>query len=831
MTVADPTVPALLVGGDRRYDWALGAVIRVGRDAACEVVVDDRHVAPVHFQIEGVDGGWLLRDAGTDVGTWVGGLRVRTLAVEDHTSVAFGPGDGPTLELGLSGPAPATPLVTESAGESRLRAYSSSRGLLRIGRDPGNDVALTDDLRASRQHAQIRGRPDGGWEIRDLGSSHGTFVNGQRVGISALADGDVIAVGSHVFRFTAGSLQEVSVSDEVSLEVAGVGVHKGESQLLHDVTFAVTARSVLAIVGPSGAGKTTMLRALTGFEAPTSGQVRFAGRDLYQSYDEMRSRIGYVPQDDLVHPSLTVGQELSFAASLRLAPDVSSAERQGRVAQVMDELGLTERAGLQVEKLSGGQRKRVSVGTELLTEPALLFLDEPTSGLDPGNEHQVMSVLRDLADGGRIVVVVTHATQSLGMVDRILFLANGGHMAYFGPPDEALKFFARHGVEGGYPAIFHALEAPDAAVWAERFLSDPDHDRFAPELTAPATVPSALAGGARQVAPVKPMRQFDVLCRRQLRILAGDRKTLLTLVAQAPAFGLIVFLLFPGGTLGTGRGPFAALLEWLLVISATWLGTSNTIREIVKEAPIYRRERAVGLSRPAYLASKMTVFGVITLVQTWIVVLIGLANQPIPAADKLHVLPALRQSQFSYLLDGLRGFNAGSLFGSQLFEILVALSLTGLAACAMGLAISALVSRSEQASVVLPVILVLQMAISLPMLRLGNTSKLLSGASYLSSAAWGVNAVGSTTSLNQLMTSYLIALDTGTDQIHYALLGSRYSSAFYSQQLVDAITGFSAWKHAPGAWLLAVFLLVVIAAALLALAMWGLRRNEIGVRR
>ena len=599
----------------------------------------------------------------------------------------------PTAQVAVTPSAPVTPhLPTKEPGDAasfgRLSSvYEPTGNVVTIGRDPANDVVLADDPRASRQHAEMRLRSDGTWVLKDLGSHNGTFLNGERISQGLLSDGDIVALGNHLYRFRQGKLEEFSATDDTSLDVARLKVvTDGGATLLEDVAFSIPSRSVLAIVGPSGAGKTTLLRALNGFAAPTEGGVRFAGRDLYAAYDELRSRIGYVPQDDLVHPQLTIRQELDSAASLRLPPDLGKQGRSARVERVVDELGLAQRADLRIDKLSGGQRKRASLAIELLTEPALLFLDEPTSGLDPGNEHQVMSVLRELADGGRIVVVVTHATQSLNLVDRVLFLTRGGHVAYYGPPELALAYFERQGVTGGYAEIFRLLEAPDAGDLAARFHADPDHDRFVDRALRQSDVALWVTRGgrtARPVSPVTPVRQLAVLVRRQLRILRGDKRTLVLLALQAPLFGLIIALLFPAHTLSTTNGPFAGLLLWLLVVSATWLGASNSIREIVKELPLYRRERAVGLSIPAYVGSKALVFGTITVVQSIVLVLIGLSRQSLPPQDSFQIIPLINQS-FPGLLSGLRPLDVGSVLGSQIAEILIAVSLSGLAGMALG---------------------------------------------------------------------------------------------------------------------------------------------------
>ena len=179
-------------------------------------------------------------------------------------------------------------------------------------------------------------------------------------------------------------------------------------QLLDDISLTARPGTLTAVIGGSGAGKSTLARLIAGYARPTSGSVSFEGHDIHAEYASLRSRIGMVPQDDVVHRQLTVHQALGYAAELRLPPDTSKADRAKVVAQVRDELDLTKHADTRVDKLSGGQRKRASVALELLTGPSLLILDEPTSGLDPALDHQVMTMLRQLADAGRVVVVVTH---------------------------------------------------------------------------------------------------------------------------------------------------------------------------------------------------------------------------------------------------------------------------------------------------------------------------------------------------------------------------------------------------------------------------------------
>jgi ABC transport system ATP-binding/permease protein len=867
--------------GAREFRWQQGAVITVGRGATCDVVLEDPLISRMHLRVEAAeDGTWQLRDADSRNGVFIAGRKVVDVRpLRSSTQLRLGGVEGPPLLIDiLQSPASASapragtaataalptdeqqspvappPVVTPpvapppamapggglslSAERNLGRQVSEfvpDREVIRIGRDASNDLVIANDLIASRRHAELRHRADGQWEIIDLGSNNGTFVNGERVGRATLSDDDLITIGSHTFVFSGGILVEYSVADDTSLDASGITVTAGGgTTLLRDVSFSLPSRSVLAIVGPSGAGKTTLLTALTGGLAPSSGHVSFAGRDLLGSYDEFRTRIGVVPQDDLVHPQLTPRSELELTAALRLPPDIGRDGRRARVQEVLGELGLRERADLQIAKLSGGQRKRVSVGTELLTQPTLLFLDEPTSGLDPGNEKQVMTVLRQLADGGRIVVVVTHATQSLGLVDRVLFLARGGRVAYYGPPDKALAYFERHGVPGGYADIFRALDDPGEVDWPARFVADSDYNRYVGIAVSKSAGRALAAPGqrpaTRATSPVPTLTQFGVLVRRQVQIIASDRRSLALLALQAPIFGLLIAFLFSKRTLSTNHGPFAALMLWLIVVSATWLGASGTIREIVKELPIYRRERAVGLSIPAYVASKTAVFGCITVVQSVILVVIALSRQNLPPLDPDNFIAVIRDG-YPATFKGLRPFGLGSVLSNQELEIIIAVAVAGLAGSALGLAISALVRKSDQAVFLLPVVLVVEMALSLPILKLDNNSPLVQQLSKIVSADWGFSAVASTTSMNQLLTPYVWDLTFGQQEISYAVSNGHQRFLPKPATVMKALTTDPSWRHNGSAWFTSMGIMLIMITVLLAVAIIALRRQDIGRRR
>ena len=281
----------------------------------------------------------------------------------------------------------------------------------------------------------------GGTEIVDNRSINGTFVNGPRVDAALLHDGDVVTIGNVDLVFTGGTLARRNETEAATrtggLEVRGLTwTIEGTKTLLDNISIDARPGTLTAVIGPSGAGKSTFARQVAGYTHPTSGTMTFEGHDIHAEYASLRSRIGMVPQDDVVHGQLTVRQALMYAAELRLPPDTTKDDREQVVVQVLEELEMTQHLDTRVDKLSGGQRKRASVAMELLTGPSLLILDEPTSGLDPALDRQVMTMLRQLADAGRVVLVVTHSLTYLDVCDQVLLLAPGGKTAFYGPPSQ-----------------------------------------------------------------------------------------------------------------------------------------------------------------------------------------------------------------------------------------------------------------------------------------------------------------------------------------------------------------------------------------------------------
>ncbi|WP_455908267.1 FHA domain-containing protein, partial [Streptomyces hygroscopicus] len=515
---------------------------------------------------------------------------------------------------------------------------------LRIGRAPDNELVVEGPY-VSRHHAEFRPLPDGRFEIVDLGSHNGTYVNGQPVDRQIIGPYDIVGVGHSAFRLAGDRLEQFVDTGEVFFAARNLTVTIGRGKtILDDVSFGVPQKSLVAVIGPSGSGKSTLLRALTGYRPADRGQVLYDHRDLYVQFAELRRRIGLVPQDDILHKELTVETALTYAARLRFPGDTKAAERKARIDEVLRELRLDVHRLKKVASLSGGQRKRVSVALELLTKPSLLFLDEPTSGLDPGLDRDVMKLLRELADDGRTVLVVTHSVAELSLCDRVLVMAPGGSVAYFGPPDEALDFFGHD----SWPDVFSAFENHRDDDWGGRWRASRQHDRCVAEIDSavppqqpgtPATQPPARAPQPR---PQRWTGQLWTLMRRYVSVIASD-KGFMALMVLLPAVLGGLSCLVPA-TYGLAPPPPDSRFRYnqesgtillVLVVGMCFSGAANSVRELIKERVIYERERATGLSRSAYLMSKVIVLGLITAAQGVVLCAIGFSVRPMPAQGLL----------------------------------------------------------------------------------------------------------------------------------------------------------------------------------------------------
>ena len=495
----------------------------------------------------------------------------------------------------------------------------------------------------------------------------------------------------------------------------------GGKVLLDHVSFPIPERSLVGVIGPSGAGKLTLLGALTGTRPATEGAVLYDNRDLYTHYAELRHRIGLVPQDNILHEQLKPKRALRYAAELRFPGDTSRAERDRRVDEVIDELSLTAHCKTRTAAMSGGQQKRVNVALELLTKPSLLFLDEPTSGLDPGLDKSVMELMSGLAKDGRTVIIVTHSVINLDVCDRLLVLVPGGRVAFYGPPADGPAVLRQARLGRGVPVLRsragpglgRGLPAVAVLRRARGGRPGPAGARGGPRVARPPARATRCAGPGLHALPALPVchRLGPQLPDRAGGHAPGDR--------GAAAGGPV-----PGGPgrASRGRTPAPAPYFWSWSSGPASSGRPTRVRELVKERPIYARERAAGLSSGTYLFSKLIVLGVISGLQALVLVVLGLAGRQMPA----H----------------------GSLIKSlPLVEIALAIVVLSVASMALGLLVSSIVSTSEKAMPLLVMLAIVQVILSGGVLPL-NGKVGLNQLSWITPSRWGFASTASTVKLN-----------------------------------------------------------------------------------
>ncbi|MFL5627352.1 MAG: ABC transporter ATP-binding protein/permease [Ktedonobacteraceae bacterium] len=611
-------------------------------------------------------------------------------------------------------------------------------------------------------------------------------------------------------------------------ETRGIGIevshlHRFSNKrtiLLNDVSFAVPPNKLVCIVGRSGTGKSTLIEALCGLRPAQQGRILYDGQDFYRNVALFNTQLGYVPQEDTVHRDLTVERALYYAAKLRLPASFSEKQVHQRVDEVMEDVEIAHRRKLLVGKLSGGQRKRISIAMELLAHPRLFFLDEPTSGLDPDLDRKMMALLRNLADRGHTIVMSTHATANIDMCDYVCFLAEGGRLAYFGPPSQARAYFDKTDFAEIYATLEPTNEDPYIPEVAETlFKVSSDYQQYVHGLfehkavDASKNAISPPTSKKKKLKRSNPWSQFLLLSTRSFELLANNLGYLLILLLQAPLVGLILLLLVKyeigtsifdrnnvttcpttsqiltttgfidtagpynptisvscdrvraflkhdprGQVYAAHRGGIQQALQdfiapasgtdaqkvlFIMAFAAVMFGSTNAIREIVKEGSIYQRERAVNLGILPYMFSKIAVLGVLCLLQSSVLVVM------------VAIVAPFRQG----------------IFLPPYFELYTPLALAALAGMMLGLAISAAVPNNDTALSFIPIILVPQVIFSGIVFPLKDLLSQSVGALF--AARWAMIALGSSAGLHseRLVRDRLF----NTDYTYHGMLFSTYS--------------------------------------------------------
>jgi ABC-type multidrug transport system ATPase subunit len=654
------------------------------------------------------------------------------------------------------------------------RIISLKNRSVTLGRDPEANLCL-DAPSVSRYHAVIDSDEQGRYIIHDS-SINGIFINGQKATNSAvLSAGATIRIGPYTLVLQGDDLVVVDRGDNIRLDAKNlVQVIKDKNnrdiKILNSISLPIEPGQFVAVVGGSGTGKSTLLKTLLGIEPLSAGTVYLNGEDLHKNFNMYRNLIGYVPQEDIVHKDLKVEEVLAYTAKLRLPHDIDIKQV---VEKTLAQVELLERRHTFVKNLSGGQIKRVSIGVELLADPKLFFLDEPTSGLDPGLDCKIMKLLRELANEGRTIILVTHTTLNINLCDRLTFLGVGGNLCYFGLPKEAIDFFDIS--SENFAEIYTKLETLDNTLQeVERFAQSSYYKNY---LENHLSLVSQDNDSLPKKVTRSPFQQLSILTHRYLKILLRDRINLSISLLTAPIGISLIALAIRGKNpfiLGSESDPALAPLAlrvlFVFTCAAIWAGLASSLQEIVKEAAIYLRERLVNLALLAYLGSKVLVLGGLALFQTLLTAIVILICFKSPES---HLI-------FWFLGLGITNF------------------LTLIASIGLGLMVSAWVKNITQANSSLPLLLLPQIIFSGILFDMTGIGKYIS---WLMLSRWSIGAYGILVDVNKMVPEPIILFD-GT-KINYSFAGSSVYDPTWQNLLLN-------WGvlllHTVIYWLVALFL-------------------------
>ena len=710
--------------------------LSIGRARTNDIVIDDPIVSDLHLQIvRDEDKQWMLIHPHPDRQHTTNGLLYQGRTIRGNKSfhkpltrgdvfrIADENGTLVTLTYYDGSVAPQAMLPT-------IQPIPLQAAPLTLGRVPDNDVVL-DHPQVSAHHARLV--PENAtYRLTDLNSTNHTYVNGLIITNHLLTPDDEIRIGPFKLVYTGNELTQYNESESIRIDAENLHkVSANGTVLLNTISLSIPPRSFVALVGSSGAGKSTLLDALSGQRPAQQGSVFYNGQDYYSHLAAFRTQLGYVPQEDIIHRDLSVERALYYAAKLRLPGDFTQAQIEQRITDVLEDVEMTHRRTLLIKKLSGGQRKRVSIALELLANPSVFFLDEPTSGLDPGLDRKMMLLLRKLADKGHTILLVTHATNNINVCDAVCFLAQGGRLAYYGSPEDAKGFFQ----QPDFAEIYNCLEPTDEQptipqLAEERFKQSPTYHTYITKPLSQKPSTTRLHSSTHTKTPASAMRgnpwkQFVVLCQRYLELLWNDTWNLSILLLQAPIIGFILFILVRALNEATIFKPPISLFNqgdaqrflFILSFAAVMFGSINAAREIIKEIHVYQRERTVNLGIVPYMLSKIVILGVLCLLQCALLLFI--------------------MSLAAHFYDGI--------FMPSVWEIYITLALTSLAGVMIGLTISAFVRNNDQAMSFIPLILIPQVVFSGSMFPLKGLPLQIFGIFF--SLRWSMAALGSTLNL------------------------------------------------------------------------------------
>ncbi|GAC1649640.1 MAG: hypothetical protein NVS4B12_18860 [Ktedonobacteraceae bacterium] len=850
--ISEMGMPFLEISSNTQQERKIYPLIRhvtnIGRDSSNDIVLNESHVSSFHAQIVYEANQFVFVHPHPSREQTQNGLLYRGRQIRGDEPFRKPLTRGDIFRIGDESGTFVSLIYNDGSGTTQdmlsdIRPIPLNAPEITIGRYTENMVVLNHP-QVSGNHARLV-REGKTYRLIDLNSTNHVYVNALLTTNQLLKRDDEIRIGPYRLTYTGTELTQHDESNGIRIDALHLKkVGNNRTVLLDDISLAIPPRTFVALVGGSGAGKSTLMDALNGLRPAQEGKVLYNGQDYYRHLAAFSTQLGYVPQDDIVHRDLTVERALYYAAKMRLPEDFTNEQIEQRINEVLDDVDMKERRHLLISKLSGGQRKRVSIALELLSKPSIFFLDEPTSGLDPGLDRKMMFLLRKLADKGHTVILVTHATNNINTCDYVCFLSQGGRLVYFGPPSETRIYFGKADFAEIYATLEVSHENPKAPEEAQiRFKSSLDYQQYITQLINEVPIDNGKA--SRQTKQTKQAKrgnswkQFLLLSLRYIELLKNDPGNLLILLLQAPIIGLLLILLVkyevgtgafdatsivkcpttatiltttglpdvpgpanpavsikcnrvsdflkntPNGKayaakrggestalqdfIILGSGTDAQKVLFIMAFTAVLFGAVNAAREIVKEEPIYRRERAVNLGILPYMFSKIVVLTLLCLLQTATLVLIVNIVEP---------------------------FQQG-IFLPALLEVYITMALTALAGLMVGLTISALAPNNDRAMSFIPLVLIPQVIFSGTVFAFKDWFTQI--LSLLFAARWSMAALGSSMGLH--------SDKIGGDK----LFGDSYT---YHGTLFSTYNQVDAMRYLLTMWLALTVMIVLLACAI-----------------
>lgn len=607
-------------------------------------------------------------------------------------------------------------IFTNSETQGAWQCMPLDEGLSTIGRASDNTIVMKPP-NFSRHHAGIY-RRENHYMLVDYNSMNGVYVNGVRIhGQQEIHEKDMIQIAGSLFLLNNGKLMYQTTISGVSLTLENicktVGHGSSRKRILNNVSCEIGNNEFVAIIGGSGAGKTTAMNAMSGFDSDISGRVYCNGIDLRRNFNTLKNMIGFVPQQDIIYENLTLQRMLYYTAKMKMPSDTSKAEIRARIHKVLEMVDLVQHAKTYIRKLSGGQKKRASIAVEMLADPGLFFLDEPTSGLDPDTEQSLMHTLAKLSKSeGKTIIMVTHTIQSIDLCDKVIFMGPGGKICYCGPPSEITNYFGKKSLVEVYNEL-----AGNVDNWNGYFLQNYYMEK---QNNPPSQAPHPNAGLEKKGKQVSSFKQCLVLIARYFELIWNDKQRLLLLFIQPIAIAFLLAVVAVDDTFITYEDTRSIMFA--LSCSGIWIGLFNTIQEVCKERPILKREYMGNLRLWGYIVSKYVVQGVICFLQATLLVAI--------------FLRLMKHSA-----------EAGLYFAKPGMEIWITMILTIFASASMGLIVSSLMKNGDRAMAVAPFVLIIQLLFSGVLFTLDGMAE---HVSKITVSRWAMECLGNITNLNKL---------------------------------------------------------------------------------